>query len=78
MINWKNASLLGLTLLFCLAVLSMMALPAVATSTQPATEPTTETAEPDISVLGPVLGLGTVLLVLTWAMVIWLMGRVAR
>lgn len=76
--NWKKWTSLCVALVVCLAVLSTMALPAAATETQPATEPTGEAAEPDLSALGPVLGLGAVLLIITWAMVIWLMRRVTR
>lgn len=76
--NWKMTSILALVLLFCLASFVMMALPAAAASTESATEPTTEPAEPDLSAMGPALAVGTVLLVVTWAMVIWLLRWAAK
>ncbi len=75
--NCKKWSVICVVLL-CLSVLSAMALPAAATSTQPATEPTTEPAQPNSAAVALVLILGAVLLAITWAMVIWLMRRVMR
>ena len=78
MMNWKQWSMLCVVLLICISALAGMALPVAATATQPATEPTTEAGEPDLAAMGLVLGIGAVLLIITWAMVIWLMRRFVR
>ena len=75
--NWRKWSRLCVLGMMILAVMATLPFCAEAASTEPtATEPATEPAEPNPAALGPILLIGTVLLVITWAGVIWLLRRV--